>query len=84
MDEINFAQYSSVLWKLSFLMLSWSLSSYAAVAASEFSPAFQRRGRCGESLASRQRRLKSTVADATRKISHTYRGLKPTAKFKRR
>src|SRR5262245_50605755 len=44
----------------------------------------QRRGSCGKRPASRQRRLKSTVADATRRISHAYRGFKPTAKFKRR
>jgi feruloyl esterase len=34
--------------------------------------------------ASRQRRLNSSVADATRGLSHVYRGLKPTANFSRR
>jgi len=64
------------------LAFLWTIRSYAAVAAFEFSPAFQRRVRCGKRLASRQRRLISGVADATRRLSHTYRGLKPTAKFK--
>src|SRR5215475_5795037 len=68
--------------KLSLLAFLWTIRSYAAVAAFEFSPAFQRRVRCGKRLASRQRRLISGVADATRRLSHTYRGLKPTAKFK--
>src|SRR5215510_4072659 len=37
----------------------------------------QRRGSCGKSPVSRQRRLNSSVADATRRISPAYRGLKP-------
>src|SRR5215510_14321413 len=68
---------SSLHRKLSLLVFLWTIRSYAAVAAFEFSPAFQRRLRCGKSLASRQRRLISGVADATRRISQTYRGLKP-------
>jgi hypothetical protein len=68
--------------ELSLLASLWTIRSYAAVAAFEFSPAFQRRVSCGKRLASRQRRLISGVADATRRLSHIYRGLKPTAKFK--
>src|SRR6185436_2976123 len=50
----------------------------------DFSPAFQRREQGGQIPASRQRRLNSGVADATREFDSAFRGLKPTAKIKRR
>src|SRR5215510_6286189 len=63
-------------------------------AASEFSRGFQPTGRSENIPASRQRRLNppqypeperaSIVADATRRKIHGRRGLKPTAKFRRR
>src|SRR5215510_12290659 len=64
------------------------------VAASEFSRGFQPTGHSENIPASRERRLNppqysepervSIVADATRRKIHGRRGLKPTAKFRRR
>src|SRR5262245_21909575 len=53
-------------------------------AASEFSRGFQPTGRLENIPTSRERRLNSIVADATREKMHAHRGLKPTAKFRRR
>src|SRR5262245_10117823 len=52
------------------------------VAAPEFSRGFQPTVWLANIPASRQRRLNSAVADATRDENHWRRGLKPTAKFK--
>src|SRR5262249_60208829 len=54
------------------------------IAAPEFSRGFQPTGRPTNVSASRERRLNSIVADATGKNFHVHRGLKPTAKFRRR
>src|SRR5215813_3986731 len=51
------------------------------VAAPEFSRGFKPTGWLANIPASRQRRLNSAVADATRKTNHGRRGLKPTAKI---
>src|SRR5215510_16290484 len=51
-------------------------------AAPEFSRGFQPTGQSANIPTSRQRRLNSIVADATRNENHAHRGLKPTAKFK--
>src|SRR5215470_19595191 len=56
----------------------------AAAAAPEFSRGFQPTGRLENISSSRQRRLNSIVADATGNENHAHRGLKPTAKFRRR
>src|SRR5262245_21624192 len=53
-------------------------------AAPEFSRGFQPTERLENIPASRQRRLNSIVADATRNEKRAHRGLKPTAKFRRR
>jgi hypothetical protein len=53
-------------------------------AAPEFSRGFQPTEWLENVPASRERRLNSIVADATWESTHAYRGLKPTAKFRRR
>ena len=66
--------------------------SSAASRRLEFSRGFQPTGWLANIPASRQRRLNfhaiwrrdSIVADATGKTFHAHRGLKPTAKFRRR
>src|SRR5262245_6470911 len=54
------------------------------IAAPEFSRGFQPTERFESIPSSRQRRLNSSVADATRNERRTQRWLTPTAKFKRR
>jgi Mg-chelatase subunit ChlD len=53
-------------------------------AAAEISRGFQPTGRSEYNPTSRERRLNSIVADATGEKNRAYRGLKPTAKFRRR
>src|SRR5262249_2823090 len=77
----RFRQHSHAHPKLRFRFF---LASLRRIAAPEFSRGFQPTGRLENISASRQRRLNSTVADATCKINRAHRGLKPTAKFRRR
>jgi len=59
--------------------ITWSLRRPGRRLLHLFLKDHQRRGSCRKSPASRQRRLKSTVARATRTILHAHCGLKPTA-----
>jgi hypothetical protein len=60
------------------------LARIAAVAALEFSRGFQPTVGVLKSATSRQRRLISSVADATREFSTAFPALKRRAKFRRR
>src|SRR5215510_11898131 len=64
--------------------ISLGLAFLRRIAAPEFSRGFQPTERLENIPASRERRLNSIVADATRNEYRAYRGLKPTAKFRRR
>jgi hypothetical protein len=65
-----------------FHLCKW-LASPRRRAAPEFSRGFKPTGRLENAPTSRERRLNSIVADATREKMHAHRGLKPTAKFRR-
>ena len=64
--------------------ISLGLAFLRRIAAPEFSRGFQPTERLENIPASRERRLNSIVADATRNEKRAHRGLKPTAKFRRR
>ena len=64
--------------------ISLGLAFLRRMAAPEFSRGFQPTERLENFPSSRERRLNSIIADATRNEKRAHRGLKPTAKFRRR